>query len=130
MFCGCLFMLSFPTLSQNIATSTLTWVAERGTDLSTASTLDMKCSFITKNNTSVEWIQKKGEKRSEYEVTAVEGSWTDVSSNGAITYTLMRNGKPCKMTLERTGSGTFITMDFSKEGEYTSRYRFQIISVQ
>lgn len=122
----------FPMMSlcQNISQNTILWEAIEVTDLQTASTTALACQFITATNTSVEWIQKKGTLRTFYNVASVEGRWSDVSSPGSITFSLQRNDKHCKMTIEKTVSGTFITMDFSKENEYTSRLKFKIKSVK
>ncbi len=117
-------------LSQNISTSNLTWQAVETTDLQTSATTTLKCLFKTNANQSVEWIQKKGEMKGLFTVTSVEGNWSNVSTAGSIIYRLQRNGNSCKMTIEKNASGTFITMDFSKSGEFTSLYRFKIISVQ
>lgn len=127
---ACLIVAPLASFAQDISTSTLTWEAVESTDLEKSTTLAMKCSFRTESNSSVEWIQKKGQLRNVFVVTSVEGTWNDISSVGTITYTLSRNGKSYKMKLEKDDSGTFITMDFSKDGEYQSRYRFRITSVQ
>lgn len=118
------------TLAQNISTNNLTWEAVETTNLQTSVTTTLKCSFRTNSNTSVEWIQKKGQLSTLYTVTSVQGAWNNVAMPGSVTYTLQHDGKACKMTLEKTPSGTFITMDFSKPGEYTSLHRFKIVTVQ
>jgi hypothetical protein len=117
-------------LSQNISTSNLTWQAVETTDLQTSATTALKCLFKTNANKSMEWIQKKGEMKGLFTITSVEGNWSNVSSAGSITYGLQSNGNSCKMIIEKNVSGTFITMDFSKPGEFTSLYKFKIISVQ
>lgn len=117
-------------LSQDIAGGTLTWEAVEATDLQTMNPMTMKCQFVTKGNESVTWIQKKGTLTKVYSIVSTEGAWKNVSSVGSRTYFLSDNGKPCKMTVEKNANGTFITMDFSKAGEYTARHRFKIESVK
>ncbi len=126
-------VLLFSTLSlhaQNIARGTLLWQAEEVTDLQTATNKQMSCQFRTQSNSSVEWIQKDGALKSLFTISSVDGQWADVSTLGTITYALERNGKTAKMILEKTASGTFITMDFSKPGEFVSKLRFKIMSVE
>jgi hypothetical protein len=127
--CCCLLCHS-PALSQNISTANLTWEAEEATDLQTSHSMAMDCVFKTNGTESVEWIQRKGELKTLYTVTSVEGSWSNVSAVGSFIYLLTRKGHSCKMTVERTETGIFVTMDFSKASEYTARHRFRIKSVK
>src|SRR5882762_399388 len=62
--------------SQNIASSNLVWEADQVTDTQTQKTNAYKAKFKTNKSTSIEWIQKNGEKSSVYTVTGTEGSWT------------------------------------------------------
>jgi hypothetical protein len=78
----------------------------------------------------VEWIQKKGQLNTQYEVTGIEGNWVDLSTQGSITYLLSRNGKLVRMIMERNPSGIFITMYFSVQGQLTAQQKFHVQSVQ
>ena len=122
-------MLSINSFSQDINKSNLRWEANEFTDLQTSSKVVSKCTFRTLRSNTVEWIQKKGTLTSRYKVVAVDGSWPNLSKFGSLTYLLDRNGKTCRMTMERNESGIFITMDLSKTQEYVSRYKFKIESV-
>ena len=127
-----IFMYAIPVIgfTQNISKAKLSWQADQATDTQTLKTIAYTAEFKTIGSQSVEWIQKKGQSSAAFTVTATEGKWTDVTSDGSFSYLLERNGKTCKMTVERAASGTFITMDFSKTGEYTSVQRFRIQAVQ
>jgi hypothetical protein len=78
----------------------------------------------------VEWIQRKDQMNTVYEITATEGSWEDVSRQGSITYLLSRNGKSVKMTIEKNATGTFISLAFLVQGEFISHQKFHVQSVQ
>lgn len=119
-----------PSYSQSISSSNLLWTADQVTDFKINNTMDFQCQFKTNGIEQVTWIQKKGQMTTNYNVTRTEGSWEDISVSGTFTYFLERNGKDFKMTLEKKSSGTFVTLDFSKAGEYTSIQQFRIKSVQ
>jgi hypothetical protein len=125
-----LLFLALPCLSQNIITSNLVWETDQVTDLQNQITTAYKAKFKTNANRSVEWIQRKDQMNTVYEITATEGSWEDVSRQGSITYLLSRNGKSVKMTIEKNATGTFITLDFSVPGEFISQQKFHVQSVQ
>lgn len=127
-----LLLLMFATtcFSQNITTSNLVWEADQVTDLQKQTTTKYIAKFKTNETQSVEWIQRKGQMSTRYEVTGTEGSWVDISKPGSITYLLARNGKSAKMTLEKNSSGIFVTLDFSVPGEFTSIQKFHVQSIQ
>lgn len=118
-----------PVQAQNISNSTITWEAQQVTDVESASTKLMSCQFVTKSGTTVDWVQKDGEMKTTFNIVETTGNWPDVSAAGTITYTLERKGKSCRMIIERSESGIFVTLDFSKLNEYTSHLRFKIESV-
>jgi len=114
---------------QNPINSRLTWSASEVTNVQTSATKGTKSQFVTIDDESVELIQKGGQRRTVFTVTHVEGSWRSVSRTGQIVYTLQLNDKTGTLTLERNQNGLFATMDFSRQGEYTSILRFRIASV-
>lgn len=116
--------------SQNIVTANLVWETDQATDLQTQSTSSYKAQFKTNGSTSVEWVQRKGQMTTLYNVEHVEGEWADISTSGSITYFLTRNDKSAKMIIEKKSSGTFITLDFSVPGEFNSLQKFHVQSVQ
>ena len=121
---------SFPAAAQNVSQETLSWQADQVTDLQTNASVSMKCIFKTIGDGQVEWIQKNGTLKTTYNVTTAQGSWSNISQPGTITYTLARNGKTFKMILERSGPDITVTLDFSKAGEFTAVRRFRIVSVE
>jgi hypothetical protein len=117
------------TSAQNIETSNITWDADEIMDAEITNSVKYTCQFKT-NGRTVEWIQKKGEIKSTYNIVSTDGMWTDISKNGSIEYILERNGRQCKMILERTSSDIFITMYFNQSGEQSSTKKFHIKTVR
>lgn len=116
------------SLAQNVQSSRLTWEADEVTESWTGKKSPTPSTFKTSRKT-VEWIQRKGEVKSEYVITATEGEWSDVNQTGRIVLLLERKGRTSKMILERNGSLIEITFDFSQPGTDSS-LKFHIKSVQ
>lgn len=124
-----LIMASIGTRAQNVQVSTLNWNAEEVTEIGANKVSHVKCTFKTEGKTQVEWIQRNGNLRTVFTVVEVQGAWANVAEQGSITYVLNRNGNKCRMLMERTQDGLFVTMDFSKTGEFTSIQRFKISTI-
>jgi hypothetical protein len=76
----------------------------------------------------IEWIQKGGQRIHTYSIVAVNGSWTDMSQPGSITYTVMYQDKRGEVRVERDATGLFITCD-TRNGTEGSYYKLIIGSV-
>ena len=124
-----LFIALIDVRAQNIEMSTLTWVSDEVTDIGASKVSKVKCMFKTEGKSRVEWIQRNGALRTAFTVVEVQGAWTNVEEPGGIAYVLERNGKRCRMFIERAKDGLFVTMDFSKAGEYSSIQKFKISTV-
>jgi hypothetical protein len=123
-------LLSIGTFAQDLSTATLVWEADQVTDLQTQTTLPFSCQFKTHGLQAADWIQKNGARVSTYAVTGTEGTWADIGTNGSFTYLLSKNGNGGKMTIDKSTAGTFITLDFSKTGEYVFQQRFRVTTVR
>lgn len=124
-----LFIALVDARAQNIEMSTLTWVSDEVTDIGASRVSKVKCMFKTEGKSRVEWIQRNGNLRTVFTVIGTQGVWTNVGEPGNITYVLERNGNRCRMIIERKQDGLFVTMDFSKAGEYSSIQKFKISTV-
>lgn len=122
-------ILSVGAVAQSFSNSTLIWTADQVLYVEQADTVEMNCSFKSISQNQLEWSQRNGTINSIYQVTGVEGAWSDVYQNGSITLTLLRNGKTSKATFEKSAQGTFVTMDLSRQGT-SSHLRFRIVSVE
>ena len=123
------FFFSLTASSQSFNQSTLTWSANEVVDLEKGDTIAMKCSFKTVGGAQLIWSQRNGALNTTYQITSLEGTWTNVAEPGSVTLTLLRNGKSSKARVERTKGGISITMDFSRP-EAASHLYFRIVSVQ
>ncbi len=115
--------------AQSFHQSTITWVADRAIDLERTDTVAMKCSFKTVGGAQLIWSQRNGSINSTYQITGVEGTWSNISEQGSVNLTLQRNGKSSKAKVERTNDGVYIMMDFSKP-EGSSHLLFRIVTIQ
>lgn len=122
--------LASPGLSQNIKTTKLVWETDQVINLENQTSSVYNAKFKTNASQSMEWIQKKGQMNTLYEIARMEGSWEDISTQGTISYLLTRNGKSINMIIEKNSSGTFITMDFIVPGQLPSRQKFHVQSIK
>jgi hypothetical protein len=123
-----IFLSMLYVCAQDIASSNLTWIVDQTTDVGSSTTINYSCEIKTFGSGSVKWIQKKGEKVTNYQVSGTEGTWTNIALNGSFTYLLVRENKTCSMKIEKGPGGTYITFDFSQPGN-SSIQKFRVQSV-
>ena len=128
-FLMAIFMSVSVTCAQDISQSTLHWKALEVTDGRTAATKATTSEFISNSAKSVQWIQRKGNLKTTFNVISVEGSWADIKEVGRITYVVELNGHSCSMRFERSSSELLIVMDFDQGGDASKRLKFKIESV-
>ncbi len=124
-----LHLASMCCVAQNIATSNLQWSSDQTTNLRTDQSTNYSCSFKTQGASTVLWVQRNGQVVTAYSVTGTTGEWQDVGIAGFFTYLVSRDGKSGKVTVEKGGSGTFITLDFGEADTHGIRQKFHITSV-
>jgi hypothetical protein len=123
-------LICVTAFAQNPITSNLAWEVDEATDSQTNATITYGAQFKTYSNQYVEWVQRKGEMITRYEITSVEGVWTNISRNGNLVFNLMRNGKLAKMKIEKSSTGRFITLEFTLPTGDLHRQKFHVKSVQ
>ena len=73
--------------AQNVAQQNLAWTSTTVVDIkNNAPSMPFQCSFKTFSNQSIDWIQKSGAEVYQYTVVSIEGSWTNVMTDGTIQY--------------------------------------------
>jgi hypothetical protein len=117
---------TYYVFGQDPNTTKLTWKVSSVTNESTGVKNDYVCDLIITPNYSVEWIQKKGEHRSTYEIKKTEGSWRSVDTDGSILYTLSIKGTLCQLTVSKVGNVRTIFFDFGGR----SKQRFEVSEVK
>jgi hypothetical protein len=114
--------------AQNLANANLVWEVDQTTDLQTNEAKAYQATFKTNGKQTLEWIQKKGKLSAVYTIVSMDGTWANVSSAGAVTFLLERNGKNLRAKFERNSSGVFITLIYPNSiGD--SKIRFNVKSV-
>lgn len=112
--------------SQNPASDTLQWSLGQGTDLRTNQSFVYTGSLIT-NAQSVQWVQKS--LTSTFSVTSVSGSWSDVSQQGQLVFTVEEEGASGLLTIERTSNGLYVTMEFPRNDPQGSKVKWAVTQV-
>lgn len=130
----CLLFSVGTTLSvdaQDIRKDKLVWIVTSTTNLKTSDQFTYQCVFKTNRANKVQWIQKRGQKTTEFSGTALEGEWNDILTNGSVTYNISQDGIGGTVTFARTGGGLpVITIDFSQGSEHGIRQQFLVAQVQ
>jgi|ERR1041385_6701540 hypothetical protein len=108
-------------------TDTLTWSVDKLTDLKTNNSFDYSCTFKTKGNNDITWIQGKGTVINTLKVSHVDGTWADVSQAGSITYSISLGEKSGTIRFERTDDSVSITIDFTSTDGLKHSYHVSAI---
>jgi hypothetical protein len=108
-----LFIMSASTTNAQSITDTLTWNVDKLTDLKTINSFDYSCTFKTQGNKDINWVQGGGSVVNTLQVSKTEGTWTDVSQVGSITYSITLGAKSGTIHFERNTDGLFVIVDFS-----------------
>lgn len=129
IICLAFLICCFNGFSQDISASTITWTVNHGLDLKTNSDFNYQGSFTTRGTGSITWSQGGGNYISTFTMSSIQGTWTDVSANGTITYQVQQDGSSGTLKFERTAGGIFITLDFPSGDSQGSWLKFQVSSL-
>lgn len=105
-------VVSVKAQSGNILTQTLTWHSVKGYDVIAADSVTATMQFKTVTTDRIEHRNHDNVLQT-FDVTATAGSWTNISLEGSITYTVSHIGVQGTIKVERTVAGVFLTVDFS-----------------
>ncbi len=97
-----LFVFSTKSHAQNIATTKLNWSSVATFNPMTGETVSEATQLFTTAGDSIQWKAPNGTLRYGSKILEVNGSWTDVSQAGSITYEVDSNGMRGVITLERS----------------------------
>lgn len=98
--------------AQDIKTKTIIWELDSAINLQNNRGMSYQGQIKTQRDQSLQWIQRGGQKVSNYQVVRTEGNWADVQQNGSITYYLTHDGHDCVAIFQRTSQNTSVTIDF------------------
>ena len=127
--CLAFLICCFNGFSQDISTSTITWTVNHGFDLKSNSDFNYQGSFTTNGSNSITWSQGSGNFISTFTISSLQGTWTDVSTNGTVTYQVEQDGSSGTLKFERTSEGIFVTLDFPSGDSQGSWLKFQVSSL-
>jgi hypothetical protein len=123
-----LFLPLMDSVGQNIRVAKINWNYTQATDGLTGKALDYSGSFISTGDTNLDWVQNNGQKTYHLSVVSVEGTWTDISTDGTIIYNL-GGTTPGQLTFERTNGVLTIRLLLKPSKAGKLNYTFSINSL-
>jgi hypothetical protein len=125
---GLALMLCGTLSAQDITQNVLRCRGDRVKNLANGDDINFDVDVRITQQQKIEWIQKGGQLIHTYSIVAVNGSWTDVSQPGSITYTVTCQDKRGEVRVERDATGLSITCN-TRNGTEGSYYKLIIESV-
>lgn len=110
----------------NIGQQTITWNSDYTVDVKSGKSASQTTTFVTHAGQSVDFIQ--GSKTRTFQVTATEGTWTDINYAGEITFNISYDGMNGTLTFRRVNEETTIVLDFTSQSPQAIRQRFVVNS--
>jgi len=109
--------------AQNIRNSKIKWTLTQSSRI--LETLKpYRGELITEGVNKIIWLQKNGEKQSDYEITNTIGEWANIQQNGKIEYLVQKNGRKGKLLIERTIAGVSIVFYFDEAFSDSNALKF------
>lgn len=112
-----------PLIAQNISTSNLKWKVDSLLDLRSNERFVYNCNFETTGHGSIVWNQNGGF-ISSMTVDSATGSWTNVQTNGSITFSIQYEEEPGTIRFERVGSRCIIRLILGDPGQPTLQHEY------
>jgi hypothetical protein len=103
---------SMSVQAQDIATSNLKWTANRSIDLHSSTNFNVVSNIITLSNVAIEF--ERGGSTMHFDVTGVEGTWTNVQETGSILFHVGFQNAQGKIVIERVDGDVMITIDMTE----------------
>jgi hypothetical protein len=114
---GFILVISSQSFGQaNILEKKIIWTATGFTDLNTNVVVNRSCQFVTDNATSkVDWIQANGSVVYSLVIKSIDGTWSDVNTNGAITFNVENVDLKGKITITKSEQGLKILLQVNAD---------------
>lgn len=127
-----IFLLALAQLSWaqsgNILTQTRTWNSESGYDLVVEDSLNASMKFTTVSAIRIEHRDHR-DRLQTFDIVSTEGSWTNIGLPGTMIYHVSINESVGLITIERTATGIFLTVDFSNSESGGLKIRYTINTI-
>jgi hypothetical protein len=107
---------------------TLVWQVDQITDILSDTIMSYQASFESYGSQRIEWIQQQSNP-TVFEIESVDGSWTDVESNGTLAYSIHYQNKAGEMSVTRSTNGIVISLRFNAEGIVPMNLQFRVTAV-
>jgi len=105
-------------------------------DISTAKSLqdnqqfDFVCSFVSNGGNSIDWQQNQGQQVFHYSVSSVDGSWTDTTQTGQVSYQVSGAGATGSISFAKDASGnSTVHLQLYVDGKLDQDYLFTVSSI-
>ena len=108
------------SLAQDMSQNVLRCRGSRVTNLANGDDFGFAVDVRLVKQQRIEWIQQNGQRIHTYTITSVNGTWTDLSQPGSVTYAIVYQDKPGQVHIERDAAGVYIVCDLrgGSEGSY------------
>jgi len=126
VFVGLACLQAFQAQAQNIRTAALDWTA---TQMSDGSNTINNTSVFKTTPTTIKWVQNRGYIHP-FDIISTTGSWTNVGTNGKLTFSISDGEDTGTMIFERTASGIAVYLDLSQGSSPRLVRKFKIDSIQ
>lgn len=114
--------------SGNILSQTRTWNSTKGIDLQTNDTLAVQMKFISYSSDKIEYHDPSANVQV-FDVTGTTGTWTNIAQPGSMTYQVSFLNQSGVITIERTTTGIFLTVDMTNGGS-GMKIKYTIYSIE
>jgi hypothetical protein len=99
------------SFGQEFASGNFTWEIDSAVDISNNRGMFYHATIRTFKSDSLHWIQKGGQKKSNFNVVSVDGNWLSESSEGTRVIHTTVKGNPVKFKFEKSMTGILIYVD-------------------
>ncbi|MBS1506483.1 MAG: hypothetical protein JSS79_07555 [Bacteroidetes bacterium] len=137
IFLLCALVGSFSVQAQkaNLRADNVRWNATSLTDLNTNTTSATACYFTTYSGTKIDWVQGNGNYTIHWNVDGVEGTWSDATQPGTLTYSVSAlQGKDHltgRLSITRSDVGITLILKFNGVTEqFNLSYQISSYAVQ
>jgi hypothetical protein len=115
--------------AQNITTQTLRWNVATTQEINTGKHTESADQIVSYGNTRIEWQDPKGAVKKTFTITDINGSWTNVQSNGSVLYEVSIGEQQGTVTFIRTSGELTVRIILLKGEEDADLYEMSITDI-
>jgi hypothetical protein len=124
-----IFLLALPTVaaSQSMRNSNFTWVAQQAQNLASDTIQEQHAVFKSYGTKKFEMIQHSA--TVVFTVTSQQGTWTDISQEGEIRFSVHTDNHPGAITVGRNSEGPYLIVDMTPSRPDGINFKYFISSL-